>query len=129
MAKTRSVSGGAAKASSSSSHKISSNWEGSNITIDDLRALARIGLLPKDEDGIWRAPREEETPTPRDNELVFFVAHIERGLSVEGSRFFYELLVFYGLRLHDIGPNSILQVSAFTFLCEAFLQVAPTMGL
>jgi hypothetical protein len=50
-------------------------------------------------------------------------------LSVEGSRFFRELMIFYGLRLHDVGPNSILQVSAFTFLCEAYLRVAPTMGL
>jgi hypothetical protein len=37
--------------------------------------------------------------------------------------------MFYGLRLHDIAPNSILQVSAVTFLGEAYQQVTPSMGL
>jgi hypothetical protein len=32
-------------------------------------------------------------------------------------------MMFYNLRLHDIAPNSLLQVSAFTFLCEAYLHV------
>jgi hypothetical protein len=89
----------------------------------------KIGLLPKEEDDISRAPGDEIIPAPRDRELVLFTAHIERGLSVTGSKFFCELMNYYNLRLHDLGPNSILQVSAFTFLCEAYLQVPPTLGL
>jgi hypothetical protein len=38
-------------------------------------------------------------------------------------------LVFYHLRIHDIGPNSILHVSAFTFFCEAYLHIEPSLGL
>jgi hypothetical protein len=38
-------------------------------------------------------------------------------------------MMLYGLRLHDIAPNSLLQVSAFTFLCEAYLHIEPSMGL
>jgi hypothetical protein len=30
-----------------------SNWEGSHTTIVDLQALARVGLLPKEEEGVW----------------------------------------------------------------------------
>jgi hypothetical protein len=108
---------------------MSSNWEGSTVSLQTLQDLARVGLLPKEEEGLWRAPGDEIVPSPRDGELVFFTAHIERGLSVTGSCFFWELLYYYGLRLHDLGPNSILQVLAFTFLCEAYLHVHPTLGL
>jgi hypothetical protein len=73
-----------------------------------LQDLAKIGLLPKEEDGVWRAPGDDIIPTPRDRELVFFSAHFERGLSMTGSKFFCELLSYYNLRLQDLGPNSIL---------------------
>ena len=99
------------------------------MTANDLRALAAMGQLPVEEKGIWRAPGDERVPSPREGELVFFTSHIECGLSIEGSKFLRELFMFYGLRLHDVAPNSILQVSAFTFLCEAYLRVAPSMGL
>jgi hypothetical protein len=108
---------------------MSSNWEGSHITVADLRALAAIGQLLVEEKGLWRAPGEERVPSPREGELIFFTSHVERGLSVEGSKFFREMMMFYGRRLHDIVPNSLLQVSACTFLCEAYLHIAPSMGL
>jgi hypothetical protein len=106
MAKTR--GGSSTTAAKAGAHKISSNWEGSTVSLQTLQDLARVGLLPKEEEGLWRAPRDEIVPAPRDRELVFFTTHIERGLSVTGSRFFRELLHYYGLRLHDLGPNSIL---------------------
>jgi hypothetical protein len=108
---------------------MSSNWEGSTVSLQTLQDLARIRLLPKEEDGLWRAPGDETVPAPRDRELVFFTAHIEHGLSVSGSPLFRELLNYYGLRLHDLVPNSILQVLTFTFFCEAYLHAPPTLGL
>jgi hypothetical protein len=108
---------------------MSSNWEGSTVSLQTLQDLARIGLLPKEEDGLWRAPGDKTVHAPRDGELVLFTAHIEHGLLVSGSPFFRELLNYYGLCLHDLGPNSILQVSAFTFLCEAYHHISPTLGL
>jgi hypothetical protein len=48
---------------------------------------------------------------------------------MEGSKFFCGLMMFYNLRLHDIGPNSMLQVSAFTFVFVAYIHVSPSMGL
>jgi hypothetical protein len=126
MAKTHNAAPAAAR---TGGHKISSNWEGSHTMVADLRALATMGQLPAEEKGIWRAPGDERVPTPREGELVFFMSHIERGLSIEGSKFFRELMSFYGLRLHDIAPNSLLQVSTFTFLYEAYLQIPLSMGL
>ena len=67
------------------------------MTANDLRALAAMGQLPTEEKGIWRAPGDERVPSPREGELVFFTSHVERGLSIEGSKFFRELMMFYGL--------------------------------
>jgi hypothetical protein len=47
MAKTRNA--GPSGAPKASTHKITSNWEGSHTTIADLRALTNVGLLPKEE--------------------------------------------------------------------------------
>ena len=35
----------------------------------------------------------------------------------------------YGLQLHDLTPNSILQIACFITLCECFLGVFPHWGL
>jgi hypothetical protein len=48
---------------------------------------------------------------------------------MKGSKFFRELMMFYNLRLHDISLNSMLHVSAFTFLYEAYLNAEPSKGL
>ena len=39
------------------------------------------------------------------------------------------LLHVYGLQLHDLTPNSILQIACFITLCECFLGVFPHLGL
>jgi hypothetical protein len=57
------------------------------------------------------------------------MSHVERRLTPAGSQFLRELLVYYNLRIHDIGLNSVLHVSVFTFLCEAYLHVEPSLGL
>ena len=38
-------------------------------------------------------------------------------------------MFYYGLDFHDLAPDSILQVSAFTITCEAFLRIPPHFGL
>ena len=45
------------------------------------------------------------------------------------SSFFRGLLYFYGIELVNLNPNSILQISAFIHLCEAFLGVHPYFTL
>ena len=38
-------------------------------------------------------------------------------------------MFYYGLDFHDLAPNSILNISAFIVVCEAFLRVTPHFGL
>ena len=34
------------------------------------------------------------------------------------------LLFYYGLEFHDLAPESILHISSFIVVCEAFLRVS-----
>ena len=40
-----------------------------------------------------------------------------------------EVLDFYQIRLGDLTPNSVLMLSTFAYLCEAFLRVKPSVVL
>jgi hypothetical protein len=61
--------------------------------------------------------------------LSFYVPFLIRGLALPVSPFFHGLLDFYELNLTHLNPNSILQVSIFVHLCEAFLGILPHFGL
>ena len=78
------------------------------MTEEHLTDLATKGLLPPKGSNIWRAPGSEVEPHPKPNELVMFVEHVDRGFTPLGSTFFRDLMRRLGLRLHDIGPNSML---------------------
>ncbi|KAK1647185.1 hypothetical protein QYE76_064990 [Lolium multiflorum] len=60
---------------------------------------------------------------------VSFVDHLIRGLSAPIHPFLRGLLYVYGLQLHHLTPNSILHISIFITLCEAFLGVQPNWAL
>ena len=38
-------------------------------------------------------------------------------------------MYYYGLEFHDIAPESILHISSFIVVCEAFLRITPHFGL
>ena len=38
-------------------------------------------------------------------------------------------MLYYGLDLHDLAPNSILNISELIVVCEAFLHITPHFGL
>ena len=38
-------------------------------------------------------------------------------------------MFYYGLEFHDLAPESILQISSFIVVCEAFLHITPHFGL
>ena len=63
------------------------------------------------------------------NEIVLFRPFIERGLVVSTSDFFRGLLYYWGIQLHHLTTNSILHISIFTLLREAFLGVEPHFDL
>ena len=38
-------------------------------------------------------------------------------------------MFYYGLEFHDLAPESILHISSFIVVCEAFLRITPHFGL
>ena len=38
-------------------------------------------------------------------------------------------MFYYGLDFHDVAPDSLLHISTFIVVCEAFLRITPHFGL
>jgi hypothetical protein len=62
-------------------------------------------------------------------EIVVFLAHIERWFGVPAGDFLRGLLHFYRIELVHLAPNSITIISTFVHLCEAYLGIAPHFHL
>ncbi|KAK1605740.1 hypothetical protein QYE76_029413 [Lolium multiflorum] len=102
-------------------------WERSKITNQDMNLLKKLGISKKPKAVCF--PSEESYPTPPMGYRVSFVDHLIRGLSAPIHPFLRGLLFVYGLQLHHLTPNSILHISIFITLCEAFLGVQPNWAL
>ncbi|KAK1668507.1 hypothetical protein QYE76_056666 [Lolium multiflorum] len=98
-------------------------WERSKISTQDINMLKKLGINKKPKALCF--PSEESYPTPPMGYRVSFVDHLIRGLSAPIHPFLRGLLFIYGLQLHHLTPNSILHISIFITLCEAFLGVQP----
>jgi hypothetical protein len=99
------------------------------VSESDLLHLVSIGVLPPKELCSWRICRGVTFPTEDTHESVIYVPFLIRDLALPISPFFCGLLDFYHLNLTHLNPNSILQVSVFVHLCEAFLGILPHFGL
>jgi hypothetical protein len=99
------------------------------ILESDLLHLVDVGVLPPKELCSWWICRGVTVPTEDTHESVIYVPFLIRGLALPVSPFFRGLLVFYDLNLTHLNPNSILQVSIFIHLCEAYLGILPHFGL
>jgi hypothetical protein len=99
------------------------------VSESDLLQLIDVGILPPKELCSWRICRGVTVPTEDTHESVVYVLFLIRGLALPISPFFRGLLDFYNLNLTHLNPNSILQISIFVHLCEAYLIVLPHFGL
>jgi hypothetical protein len=99
------------------------------ISESDLLHLVDVGVLPPKELCSWQICRGVTVPTEDTHENVVYVPFLIRGLALPVSPFFRGLLDFYDLNLTHLNPNSILQVSIFIHLCEAYLGILPHFGL
>jgi hypothetical protein len=99
------------------------------VSKSDLLHLVSIGVLPPKELCSWRICHGVTVPTKDTHESVIYVPFLICGLALPISPFFRGLLDFYRLNLTHLNPNSILQVSVFVHLCEAFLGILPHFGL
>ena len=73
--------------------------------------------------------RGQVIPTPEPGESVVFISHLRRGLGFPMDPFVRGLMFYYGLEFHDLAPESILHISSFIVVCEAFLRTTPHFGL
>ncbi|KAK1611346.1 hypothetical protein QYE76_035019 [Lolium multiflorum] len=105
----------------------SAEWERSKISSQDVNLLKKLGISKKPKALCF--PSEESYPTPPMGYRVSFVDHLIRGLSAPIHPFLRGLIFVYDLQLHHLTPNSILHISIFITLCEAFLGVSPNWAL
>jgi hypothetical protein len=98
------------------------------VSESDL-SLVDVGVLPSKELCSWRICRGVTVPTEDTHESVVYVPFLMCGLALPISPFFRGLLDFYNINLTHLNPNSILQISIFVHLCEAYLGILPHFGL
>ena len=63
------------------------------------------------------------TPNPPDGYVVSLVRLHDRGFVVPVGRFMRALCNYYGVELHNFGPNSISQAAVFVAVCEGYLGI------
>ena len=88
------------------------NWVPSTVTEDTLKEFATIGFLLEKNVMSYRAPDpDEERPQPEDGEVIIFTAHMNRGFSPPGSKFFRDVLQFSSF-IHKILDPTLYPISA-----------------
>lgn len=62
-------------------------------------------------------------PNPKHRRDHGFLPFFRFGLSLPSGDFLRGLLHFYGINIHHLNPNSILQIAIFIHLCEAYYNI------
>ena len=103
-------------------------WTPSFVTEEDVLKLREAKFLTGEI--LHRLPAQGQViPSPQPGESVVFMSHFLRGLGFPMDPFVRGLLFYYGLEFHDLALESILHISLFIVVCEAFLRVTPHFGL
>jgi len=104
-------------------------WKKCKLSEDGIYSLVEDRILQTRAIIQWRSADGEDRPYEGTNEIVLFRSFVERGLAIPTSDFFRSLLHHWKVQLHHLTPNSILHLSIFTHLCEAFLGIQPHFNL
>jgi hypothetical protein len=104
-------------------------FEPSSVDDAAVQKLEKAGLIPSQSLIGWRTAPGEDFPMPSQEEVVVYQKFFVAGLGLPTSDFFRGLLHYYGLELVHLNPNSILHISVFIHLCEAFLGIPPYFAL
>ena len=104
-------------------------WVASKCSESDLETLVSSGLLLEKSVIQWRLALDEDRPYENTGEIVAFAPYLERGLGFPCSFFFFGLMRYYKIQLHHLTPNSLVHISIFVHLCEAFLDIEPHFEL
>ena len=104
-------------------------WVRSTVARETLDEMVVEGVLQDQVTAGWRPTVGPPFPAPDTNELVVFEAYFIRGFGIPAHLVLRKLLVYYGINLCHLHPNSILHISLFINLCEAFIGIAPHLNL
>jgi hypothetical protein len=99
------------------------------IDENEIRKLVMRHLLLDREVLQCRPTTGEDIPTPNTNEIVVFASVFQRGFGLPVCDFFRNLMDHYQIELVHLNPNSILQITIFAHLCEAYLEIPPNFPL
>ncbi|KAM0881800.1 hypothetical protein ACQ4PT_032721 [Festuca glaucescens] len=109
---------------------IKGSWTRSKCIARMLIPYIAASVIPEFKKNRWRIPTAAETePLPRPGEFVVFVSFLDRGFAIPTSTFFHQLLVFYNIKILDLGPHNIQQIALFVALCENYLCCEPYFPL
>jgi len=108
-------------------------WPPSNVTRSalDARVKARI-LRPLTDVELpeWIVPlANDREPNPPPGYVVCFLSFLDRGFGTPVGRLIRAILRYYEVELHNLNPNSVMQVAVFAMVCERFLGVPPHWNL
>lgn len=107
----------------------SKEWVASSSSQEDLEDMVMDGILPDEVTAGWRPVEGELFPNPRAGEVVVFEDFYRWGFGLPAHPFLRKLLPYYGIALVHLNPNSILHLSIFINLCEAYLGIEAHFNL
>ena len=110
--------------STMSRSNLQGQWMPSSVTKEVIKKLREARYLTAEIS--HRLPaRGQVIPTPEPNKSVVFISHFLRGLGLALDPFVRGLMFYYGLDFHDLAPDSLLHITSFIVVCEAFLRSTP----
>jgi hypothetical protein len=86
-------------------------------------------FLPGREVLQWHPVVGMDIPTPNTNEIVVFASLFQHKFGLPVCNFLHGLLDHYQIELVHLNPNSILQITIFVHLCEAYLGIPPNFPM
>jgi hypothetical protein len=82
----------------------------SKVTANTIREYEKVGFFSP---GAWRAPLDEQIPTPRDGEVVVFRDFFICGLRFPCDPVLPAILDAFSVKIHQLSPTSFIEVSKF----------------
>jgi hypothetical protein len=107
---------------------IKGHWASSSVMEGTILELRSAGYIPTEVSTRVPDPHQR-VPAPNPGERVVFVPHLIRGLGFPLHPFVCGIMFYYMLDFHHLALNSILHLTSFITVCEAFLHIEPHFGL
>jgi hypothetical protein len=104
-------------------------WVASSSRREDLEEIVMDGILLDKVMAGWHPAEGERFLNPHAGKLVIFEDFYRRGFGLPAHPLLRKLLLYYGISLVHLNPNSILDLAIFINLCKAFLGIEPHFNL